>query len=97
MRSIAQRSHEETDRLFSSLQDSIREAYQQASENTQKLVTKEFQDMESVRQEQVENVMREMGNALATITRKFTEDYTELVARMDRVIRERSAHDRNAA
>lgn len=88
VRAITQRTREESQRLFENLEATIRDSYRAAAEQTEKLVTKEFTDMESVRTKQVENIMNEMGVALGTITRTFTEDYTKLVSAMDKVVQQ---------
>jgi|GEM_PF-4015010 len=87
VRAIAQRTRDESQRLFDSLEASISESYRLAAEGTEQLVTKEFGDMEKLRTAQVEKVMNEMGTALATITRAFTEDYERLVKAMEQVVR----------
>ena len=84
---IAQRSHDETARLFSGLKETIETTYQESKENLKALTEQEFEDMTAVRRTEIDNLMRAMGSQLASITKRFTEDYAELVEAMDRVIR----------
>lgn len=90
--SITQRTSDESQRLFANLQESIEKAYRQSMEKTESLINSEFETMEQARQKQIQDLMQQMGQALASITGRFTEDYSELVSAMDRVVRE---HDRS--
>ena len=93
VQAVTQRTHDETVRLFSSLEKSIEEAYRNSSESVKQLVIEQSTHMGEARRKETDDVMQDMGVALASITRKFTEDYAQLVQEMDRVIRDQPRRD----
>ncbi len=72
----------QADKVFAGLEKSIEEALSQTGESVQKQVTMIDQAMG----QEIEKVMQSMGSALASISGKFTEDYTKLVRRMSDVV-----------
>lgn len=74
----------QADKVFAGLERSIEEVLSQTGESVQKQVTMIDQSMG----EEVEKVMQSMGNALASISGKFTEDYSRLVKRMSDIVKQ---------
>lgn len=83
----AERTGAELQGMLDGLRRSIEEQFKNSTESVETLITKEFQDMENVRMVQVENIMREMGTALSSITGQFTRDYQSLVGAMNDVVK----------
>ncbi|WP_157378618.1 hypothetical protein [Aliagarivorans taiwanensis] len=80
----ASEHRKQADRVFAGLERSIEEALSQTGESVQKQVTMIDQTMG----EEIQKVMQSMGSALASISGKFTEDYSRLVNRMSDVVRQ---------
>lgn len=76
----------ETNSMLAGLQDSMQEQFKLSNENMQKLITKEFQDLDDARKAQMLNITQQMGAALASISGQFTRDYQELVNAMKVVV-----------
>ncbi|UTV27217.1 hypothetical protein [Photobacterium atrarenae] len=80
----ASEHRKQADRVFSGLERSIEEALSQTGESVQKQVNMIDQTMG----EEIQKVMQSMGSALASISGKFTEDYSRLVNRMSDVVKQ---------
>ncbi len=84
----AQRLNGELTVMLNGLRLSIEEQFKNSSDSVERLIDKEFKDMEDVRRAQVQNIMQEMGEALTSITGQFTRDYGSLVGAMKSVVEE---------
>lgn len=60
---------------------------QTALNSTGESIEKQIKALQEAQQQELEQVMTELGRALAAITKQFTNDYSKLVGEMDRVIR----------
>ncbi|QFT39836.1 Apolipoprotein A1/A4/E domain protein (plasmid) [Vibrio sp. THAF191c] len=72
----------QADRVFAGLEKTIEETLSQTGESVQKQVNMIDQTMG----EEIEKVMQSMGTALASISGRFTEDYSRLVKRMSDIV-----------
>ncbi len=72
----------QADKVFAGLERSIEEALSQTGESVQKQISMIDQTMG----QEIEKVMQSMGSALASISGKFTEDYSSLVRRMSDIV-----------
>jgi DNA anti-recombination protein RmuC len=52
-------------------------------------INKQLDALDSAMQDELQRVMTEMGKALATISRRFTDDYERLVQAMNRIVQHR--------
>jgi hypothetical protein len=78
---------QQADRVFAGLEKSIEEALSNTAESVQKQV-----DMiDKTAEDQIQKVMTAMGSALASISNKFTDDYSQLVSRMNDVVNNNGA------
>lgn len=68
---------------FTAVEDELRKSVGITGE----AVNKQLEAMDQAMQQELERVMNEMGRALAAISGKFTDDYSNLVDRMARVVR----------
>lgn len=68
--------------------NAMEEELQKSVGTTGEAVNKQLEAMDRAMQQELERVMNEMGRALAAISGKFTEDYSNLVDRMARVVRQ---------
>lgn len=75
----------ENERLMRSLQ----EEGEKTVKGTAEYVNAQLKLIDDSMQREVERVMKEMGSALATISRQFTQDYTKLVEAMSNIVRSR--------
>ncbi|MBB1125646.1 hypothetical protein [Thiospirillum jenense] len=66
--------------------EGLNEQMSKAVERTGEGVNKQLSAIDQAMMQEINRVMKEMANALAKITGKFTEDYSELVAKMAAVI-----------
>lgn len=82
---MARKQSAETDRLMSHLESESKKALAATGES----VNKQLEYIDQSMQKEVERVMREMGSALATISRQFTNDYQKLVEAMGNITRSR--------
>jgi len=82
----AQRLGSELSVMLDGLHRSIEEQFRNSNDSVERLIDKEFKDMEEVRRAQVQNIMQEMGTALTSITGQFTRDYRSLVGAMKDVV-----------
>ena len=82
----SQRLGGELNTMLDGLHRSIEEQFRNSSDSVERLIDKEFKDMEDVRRAQVQNVMQEMGAALTSITGQFTRDYKSLVGAMKDIV-----------
>lgn len=73
--------------LISGLKQSMEEAMRKSAESVEGSV----EILDQALQTEINRSMEQMGQALVSITGKFTEDYQGLVQEMDRVIRTQSA------
>lgn len=85
MKEVLDKQVQETERAFSSLESQMEKRVGLGKE----AVDKFLEVMEASMQKELQKVMEEMGQALATITRQFTNDYARLVREMNVVVRQR--------
>lgn len=78
----ANEHRQQADKIFNGLEKSI----ENALSNTGESVQKQVEMIDKVLGEEVEKVLTSMGSALATISGKFTEDYSKLVRQMNEVV-----------
>ena len=64
----------------------IRETMENEIRNTQEAVKQQVKALDSAIEHELNESMQQMGNALASITGQFTQDYQKLVTEMNRVI-----------
>ncbi|MDO4895732.1 MAG: MotA/TolQ/ExbB proton channel family protein [Moraxella sp.] len=69
------------------LLDGLNQSAQNALKATGESIKKQIEALDEAQQKELEQVMQSMGQALATITGKFTDDYGRLVAQMNKVVR----------
>ncbi|NMV28569.1 hypothetical protein HKB32_05245, partial [Vibrio parahaemolyticus] len=74
-------------RTFDSLEDQITQAVAQTGSAVEKQV--EILDLQM--QQEINRVMNEMGEALATVTQQFTRDYQALTREMSNVVNSKIA------
>ncbi len=72
----------QADNIFAGLEKSIEDALSQTGESVQKQVVMIDETMGV----EIEKVMQSMGQALASISGKFTDDYSRLVLRMSEIV-----------
>ncbi len=75
----------ETNRALEGLTTAVKTAVQRTGDG----VNTQLEVIDQAMQREVERVMNEMGQALARISHQFTTDYSQLVAAMDRIVRQR--------
>ena len=85
LQDTTKRQAEEANNIFNGLRKSI----EGSLTDTQEAVEKQVNLIDKSMEHEVAKVMTEMGRALTTITRTFTEDYQQLVRAMDNVVRHR--------
>ena len=85
---ITQRTQAEVVRLYDHLQETVKQAHQDSSAGNQELIRTQFENMGRIRQEETEAVIKEMANALAQITGRFTQDYSKLVNAMGEIVQQ---------
>jgi len=85
LESMASRQTEEASRIISGLTNQIEGALSSTGES----VDKQVGMIDKALEHEVEKVMSEMGRALATITGRFTSDYTQLVGAMQQIVEKR--------
>ena len=83
----AQRQTEAHQRVLSGLSQHADKALTDTAES----VTKQVNAIDRALEHEMNQVMTEMGRALARISGQFTSDYSKLVNEMDRVVRTRTA------
>jgi chromosome segregation ATPase len=69
--------------VFSGLESTIGNALQ----NTGESVKKQIEMIDQTQEAEIKKVMEHMASALASITGKFTEDYSSLVEQMNKIVR----------
>ncbi|WP_176502640.1 hypothetical protein [Cobetia sp. 5-11-6-3] len=69
-------------------QEQLQGALKKVSEDTQTSLNGQFETLNKETQEQLLKVMNEMGSALTTITKGFTNDYGRLTNEMHRIIQQ---------
>jgi phage host-nuclease inhibitor protein Gam len=79
---MAARQTEEANKIFTGLSRSIEEAVGK----TGSAVEGQIKMLEDAQERELKKVMSEMGTALASITQRFTEDYSKLVDAMNKVV-----------
>lgn len=79
----AQEHSRNAEKIFASLEKTI----EQTLSNTGESVTKQVDMIDKALGEEISKVMQSMGSALASISGQFTDDYSQLVSRMNDVIR----------
>ena len=75
----------ETNHALEGLTTAVKTAVQRTGDG----VNTQLEVIDQAMQREVERVMNEMGQALARISHQFTTDYSQLVAAMDRIVRQR--------
>lgn len=85
--STAKGTSDEMEEMLRELRSSMEQQFKYSNEKVSELIDKEFKNMESARNAQTQKVMEDMGAALASITGKFTKDYSSLVSAMQDVVR----------
>lgn len=80
----AKLNREKAEQVFTGLEKSIDMTLGQTGESVQKQVNM----LDKAMGQEIEKVMQSMGNALASISGTFTEDYSKLVKRMNDVTRQ---------
>lgn len=77
----ASEHRKQADKVFSGLESSI----ENALANTGESLERQVDVMDKTMGQEIEKVMQSMGNALASISGQFTEDYQQLVDKMHQV------------
>lgn len=85
MQEQAKRHHEQADRVFKGLERTIEDALSNTGESVQKQVAM----IDKTAEQEIEKVMTSMGSALASISGRFTDDYTKLVQQMKAIVERR--------
>lgn len=67
--------------------DGVDKSAETALNSTAESVAKQIKALNDAQQKELEQVIKTMGQALATITKQFTNDYSKLVNEMDKIIR----------
>ena len=75
--------------IHGGLQKTIEESLQQTGETIKSSIETQYEAMATARNQEVQRVMEQMGEALGTITGTFTEDYRKLVQAMADVVNHR--------
>ena len=75
--------------IHSGLQKTIEESLQQTGESIKTSIETQYDAMANARNQEVQRVMEQMGEALATITDTFTRDYRKLVEAMADVVNQK--------
>ncbi|QTR48026.1 hypothetical protein J9253_08985 [Thiothrix litoralis] len=70
-------------------EDQIKNFAQTTISSTKESVLKQTRAIDQALEQELNRTMTELGSALTTITRKFTEDYQTLVNEMNKVVRAR--------
>jgi DNA anti-recombination protein RmuC len=83
---MAEQQAAQVQNLVAGLKQSMEEAIRKSAETTSESV----QILDQALQSEINRSMEQMGQALVSITGKFTEDYQGLVSEMDQVIRTRA-------
>jgi DNA anti-recombination protein RmuC len=79
----AQEHSRNAEKIFASLEKTI----EQTLSSTGESVTKQVDMIDKALGEEISKVMQSMGSALASISGQFTSDYSQLVSRMNDVVR----------
>lgn len=69
------------------LLDGVDKSAQTALSSTGESIEKQIKALQKAQEQELEQIIKVMGQALATITKQFTNDYSKLVNEMDKVIR----------
>jgi uncharacterized protein YjgD (DUF1641 family) len=77
------RQTEEANKIFNGLSSQI----ENSLASTGDAVDKKVQMIDKALVHEIENVMNEMGGALASISKQFTKDYTQLVNAMQIIVK----------
>lgn len=81
----AQSHRNQADSVFNALEKTIEQSLKATGESVQK----QIDIIDQTSKQQTTKVMEAMGGALASISGKFTNDYKELVGKMDQIVRQR--------
>ena len=81
----AQSHRTQADNVFNSLEKTIEQSLKATGESVQK----QIDIIDQTSEQQTKKVMEAMGGALASISSKFTNDYKELVEKMNQIVRQR--------
>ena len=79
---MAARQTDEANKIFTGLSSRVEEAVSK----TGAAVEGQIKMLEEAQERELKKVMSEMGSALATVTQRFTEDYSKLVAAMQDIV-----------
>ena len=82
---MAARQIDEANKIFSGLSTQV----EGVVSKTGAAVEGQIKMLEDAQARELEKVMSEMGSALATVTHRFTDDYTKLVAAMQSIVAQR--------
>lgn len=82
---MASRQIDEANKIFSGLSSQV----EGVVSKTGAAVEGQIKMLEEAQARELEKVMSEMGSALATVTHRFTDDYTKLVAAMQSIVEQR--------
>lgn len=85
LESMVSRQSDEASKIFSGLSSQI----ESSLSSTGDAVDKKVKMIDKALEYEVEKVMTEMGSALASISRQFTNDYTQLVNAMQLIVEKR--------
>ncbi len=83
---MAEQQADQIQNLVAGLKQSMEEAIRKSAETTSDSV----KILDQALQSEINRSMEQMGQALVSITGKFTEDYQGLVNQMDQVVRTRA-------
>jgi len=83
LESMVTRQTEEANKIFNGLSSQI----ENSLASTGDAVDKKVQMIDKALVHEIENVMNEMGGALASISKQFTKDYTQLVNAMQIIVK----------
>lgn len=89
---VFQAQTREVARTFEAVEQELRKSVG----TTGDAVNKQLEAMDQAMQQELERVMQEMGRALATISGRFTDDYSRLTSQMAQVVEQGSRFDRAA-
>ncbi|KZZ12838.1 hypothetical protein A3750_04770 [Oleiphilus sp. HI0079] len=81
----AQSHRNQADSVFNALEKTIEQSLKATGESVQK----QIDIIDQTSEQQTKKVMEAMGGALASISSKFTNDYKELVDKMNQIVRQR--------
>jgi ABC-type transporter Mla subunit MlaD len=82
LESMASRQSDEANKIFNGLTTQI----ENSLSSTGDAVDKQVEMIDKALEHEIEKVMTEMGSALASISRQFTNDYTQLVNAMQNIV-----------